>query len=71
MQSLDRLYLEMKVIFRGNLEHPQVNERIFVPGKSDMMDLTRFAGFQHCFLSSTPAKDSVGILRANHFVMLQ
>src|SRR5260370_1163169 len=36
----------MKVIFRRNIEHSEVNERIFVPGKTDVTDLTRFSGFQ-------------------------
>src|SRR5438105_12194393 len=63
--------VETKVIFRCNIQHSKVNERVFVSGKADVTDLTRFSGLQHCFLSSALAKDAVGILRTNHFVMLE
>ena len=63
--------VEMKVIFRRYIEHSKVNERIFVSGKTDVTDLTCFSGLQHCFLSSTLAKDAIGIFRTNHFVMLE
>ena len=39
--------------------------------KTNVTDLTGFSGLQHRFLSSAFAKDAVGVLGTDHFVMLQ
>src|ERR1700722_16976815 len=63
--------VEMKFISRRRFEHSKVNEWIFVSSKTDVTDLTCFSGLQHRFLSSAFAKDAVGVLGPNHFVMLE
>src|SRR5580704_8173421 len=63
--------IEMKLIFCRHIEHSQVNEWILVSGKTDVADFPCFSGLQHRFLSSAFAKDAVGVLGTNHFVMLE
>src|SRR5450631_3836059 len=63
--------VEMEAVLFGHFEHIKMNARILVASKSDEAHFSLFLSLEHRFHRSTLAKDPVGVIEANYFVVLQ
>jgi hypothetical protein len=53
-----------------DVEHTQVDCRIFMPRKSDVPDLAGLLGFQHHFKRPSRSEESIGVFHPDVFMIL-
>jgi len=62
--------IEAEAVIGSNFQHVQMNLRIFMPSETDVANLSGFPGVEHGFVGPALCEDTIRIIEANHFVML-
>src|SRR5438876_374317 len=62
--------VKTEFVGRSDLQHPEMNERILMPGKSDVTDLSGSLGFYHGLDCATGCEDPVWVFQSNNLMEL-
>src|ERR1700677_994846 len=62
--------VEMETVLLSDLQHAEMDGRVFVAGKSYIADFYSLAGCHGRFDGAARGEDAVGVLHANDFVKL-
>src|ERR1022692_3442684 len=60
----------MEVISGSGIQHPEMNKRVLMAGKTDVTNLSRAPGFHHGFDCAVCAENSVRIFQSDDLVEL-
>src|SRR5207245_6923867 len=63
--------VKAEFVGRSDLQHPEMNERVLMPSKSDVTDLSGSLGFYHDLDCTTGLEDLVRVLQTNQLMVLQ
>src|SRR5205085_9552400 len=63
--------VELKAVVMSNLQHAEVNRRVFVPGKPDIPQLARLLRIEEGVDGSVIVENAIRVLHSNHFMELQ
>src|ERR1017187_65274 len=62
--------VEAEFVSGSNFQHPEMNERIFMAGKTDVADLSGLPGIHHGFDRAPGGKDSVRVFQSDDLMQL-
>ena len=68
-RHLDRV--EVEAVLLRDIEHIEVDMRVFVAGEADKADFAGLLRFKDSFHGAALGKDTVGVVEAQDFMMLE